>query len=220
MSHLKHGVMKAVKWEGEVESVSVKEVEIPKIRHPLDAIVRVTSAAICGTDLHTFRGRIDMKIGLTFGHETMGIIEEVGSDITTLKRGDRVVIDDFDQKADSHGDFVLERIFGIGQYGDFPETNGGQAQFMRVPNANVNVLVLPPGDEHELDYLLLADIWPTAWFALDAAGQVLGDTVVVFGAGMYCFLDSFSKQTETNFARTIKVQWGCSVHTLQSFAAL
>jgi threonine dehydrogenase-like Zn-dependent dehydrogenase len=57
--------------------------------------------------------------------------------------------------------------------------NGGQAQFMRVPNANANVLVVPPGDEHELDYLLLADIWPTAWFALDAAGKVLGDRVVV-----------------------------------------
>lgn len=206
MSYLKHGVMKAVKWEGEVESVSVKEVEIPKIRHPLDAIVRVTSAAICGTDLHTFRGRIDMDIGLTFGHETMGIIEEVGSDITTLKRGDRVVIDDFDEKANSHGDFVFKKVFGVGQYGDFPETNGGQAQFMRVPNANVNVLVLPPGDEHELDYLLLADIWPTAWFALDAAGQVLGDTVVVFGAGMCYFLDRYSRQTETNIACTIKVQ--------------
>ena len=54
---------------------------------------------------------------------------------------------------------------------------------MRVPNAEVNFIMLPPGDEHELDYLLLADIWPTAWWALDAAGQVFGDIVVVFGAG-------------------------------------
>jgi threonine dehydrogenase-like Zn-dependent dehydrogenase len=181
----RHGKMKAVRWEGKEESVSVKEIEIPKIRKPLDAIVRITSAAICGTDLHTFRGRIEMNTPLTFGHENIGIIEEVGSAVTTLKKGDRVVVSAGDFKDDADGDLEIEGLFGIGQYGIFPQMNGGQAQFMRVPNADVNFLAVPKGDQHELDYILLADIWPTAWFALDAAGQVFGDTVVIFGAGVY-----------------------------------
>lgn len=177
--------MKAVRWEGEVGSVSVKDIDIPSIRKPLDAIVRITSAAICGTDLHTFRGRIGMDVPLTFGHENMGIVEEVGSGITTLRKGDRVVISDIDFEADPNDELEIGGLLGIGDYGPFHQMNGGQAQFMRVPNADVNVLLLPDGDKHELDYLLLADIWPTAWFALDSAGQVFGDTVVVFGAGKY-----------------------------------
>lgn len=175
--------MKAVRWEGEVGCVSVKEIDIPRIRRPLDVIVRITSSAICGTDLHTFRGRIGMDVPLTFGHENLGIVHEIGSAVTTLRKGDRVVISDVDFAADPHDELELEAGLGIGDYG-FPQMNGGQAEFLRVPNADVNVLVLPDGDEHELDYILLADIWPTAWFALDSAGQVFGDTVVVFGAGM------------------------------------
>lgn len=184
MSASKHGKMKAVRWEGKEGSVSVKEIEIPKIRKPLDAIVRITSAAICGTDLHTFHGRIEMNTPLTFGHENIGVIEEVGSAVTTLKKGDRVVVSAGEFKDDADGDFTIDGIFGIGHYGAFTQINGGQSQFMRVPNADVNFLVVPKGDDHELDYILLADIWPTAWFALDSAGQVFGDTVVVFGAGI------------------------------------
>jgi threonine dehydrogenase-like Zn-dependent dehydrogenase len=185
MASHKHSTMKAVKWEGKFESVSVKEVSIPKIRDPLDAIIRVTSAAICGTDLHTYRGRIDMNHGETFGHENIGIVEEVGSAVTTLKKGDRIVIAVADFAADSHDDLQLVSLLGIGDYGGYPQMNGGQAEYMRLPNADVNALVLPPGTEHELDYILLADIWPTSWWALDCAGMVFGDTVVVFGAGMY-----------------------------------
>ncbi|KAH8804410.1 putative S-glutathione dehydrogenase [Xylogone sp. PMI_703] len=184
--------MKAVKWEGKLESVSVKNIDTPKIQHPLDIIVRVTSAAICGTDLHTYHGRFDTKVGLTFGHENLGIVEQIGSGITTLKKGDRVLISDVDSEIDSHGHIIIDAAFGFGGFGDTPQMNGGQAEFMRVPNAHVNTLVLPAGDEHELDYLLLADIWPTAWFALDAAGQILGDTVVVFGAGPVGLLCAFS----------------------------
>jgi len=155
--------MKAVRWEGKVESVSVKEIDIPKIRQPLDVIVRITSAGICGTDLHTYHGRIEMNVPLTFGHENVGIIEEIGSAVTTLKKGDRVVVADLDGGADVNDVIDVDGFFGIGNYGSFPQMNGGQAQFMHVPNADVNVLKLPPGDEHELDYVLLADIWPTAW---------------------------------------------------------
>lgn len=189
MVELKKGKMKAVRWEGMDFSVSVKDVEIPKIIDSLDAIVRLTSAAICGSDLHTYRGRLTTKHPLTFGHENMGIVEEVGSDVTTLKKGDRVLVSSAIAEVTDNGEIGQglpnEPIsYGIGEYEPgAPVLNGGQAQFMRVPFANANLLVLPSGNEHELDYLLLADIWPTAWYALECAGQVLGDTVVVFGAG-------------------------------------
>ena len=186
MTDIKNGKMKAVRWEGKLFSVSVEEIDIPKITQPLDAIIRVTSAAICGTDLHTYRGRVGMNHPLTFGHENLGIIEEIGSDITTLKKGDRVVIASTLEEATDDGELQPFTSLGVGDYGGaVPQLNGGQAEYVRVPFANVNLLLLPPGDEHELDYLLLADIWPTAWWALECAGQVLGDTVVVFGAGMF-----------------------------------
>jgi threonine dehydrogenase-like Zn-dependent dehydrogenase len=186
---LKNGKMKAVRWEGKAFSVSVNEVDIPKIIDPLDAIVRITSAAICGTELHTYRGRLPTKHPMTFGHENMGIVEEVGEKVTTLKKGDRVLvgagigeITDFGQIGQGLPGEPIS--YGIGDYEPgAPVLDGGQAHFMRVPFANANLLILPPGNEHELDYLLLADIWPTAWYALECAEQVLGDTVVVFGAG-------------------------------------
>jgi len=180
-------MMKAVQWEGKSFHVSVNEVPIPKITNPLDAIVRLTSAAICGTDLHTYHGRIETNVGLTFGHECIGIVEEVGSDVTTVKEGDRVVVTCFIAKDVDNGDEEETGGFGAGDYGiPFEQINGGQAQFMRVPFANSTLLIVPPGDDFELDYLLLADIWPTAWFCLESAEQVIGDTVVVFGAGKIC----------------------------------
>ncbi|RFU34661.1 hypothetical protein B7463_g1593, partial [Scytalidium lignicola] len=191
MVHSTSGKMKAVRWEGELDSVSVKEIAIPRIRKPLDAIVRITSAAICGTDLHTYHGRIEMNTPLTFGHENIGIIEEVGSAVTTLKRGDRVVIAAGNIKADADDEPEFQTFFGIGQYG-LPQMNGGQAQFMRVPNADDNFLLVPDDNEHELDYILLADIWVTAWYSLDCAGQVFGDTVAIFGAGPVGLLCAYS----------------------------
>jgi threonine dehydrogenase-like Zn-dependent dehydrogenase len=213
MAH-KLGKMKAVQWEGKLDSVSVKDVDIPKIQQPLDAIVRITSAGICGTDLHTYHGRIEMNVPLTFGHESLGIVEEIGSAVTTLKKGDRVVVAVADFQADVDDNLTVGGLFGIGQYGTFPQMNGGQAQFMRLPNAEVNVLLLPPGDEHELDYLLLADIWPTAWYALDCAGQVFGDTVVVFGAG------ASSRLTGIADADVLQALLDCYAPTRRFFAEL
>lgn len=88
MGSLKQEKMKAVQWEGKPFSVSINEVNIPKIQDPLDIIVRLTSAAICGTDLHIYHGRLSAAPPLTFGHENIGIIEEVGEAITTLEKGD------------------------------------------------------------------------------------------------------------------------------------
>jgi len=177
--------MKAIQWEGTPFSVSVNEVSIPTITDPFDIIVRLTSAAVCGTDLHTYRGRVPTPNNLTFGHENMGIVHSIGSDITTLSVGDRVLVSGLIDKSTNNGNVVTLGAYGAGAYGrdSFFSPNGGQAQYMRVPFASVNVIKLPPGEQHELDYLLLSDIWPTSWWALECAGQVLGDTVVVFGAG-------------------------------------
>jgi len=183
MAESKKGKMKAVKWEGKPFSVTVKEVDIPKINDPLDAIVRLTSSAICGTDLHTYHGLIELDKGITIGHENIGIVEEVGKDITTIKKGDRVIVTCIYDESTDNGELKTVGGPGFGSFGLFPQVDGGQAQYIHVPFANVNLLELPAGNEHELDYLLLADIWPTAWFALESAGQVIGDTVVIFGAG-------------------------------------
>ena len=83
--------MKAVVYKGPYE-VAVEEVDDAKIQDPTDVIVRITSTAICGSDLHMYEGRTDAEPGITFGHENMGIVEEVGSGVTTVKKGDRVVM--------------------------------------------------------------------------------------------------------------------------------
>jgi threonine dehydrogenase-like Zn-dependent dehydrogenase len=177
--------MKAARWEGKVASISVEDVPIPRLQDPLDAIVRLTSTTICGTDLHIFRGRFVTDPGYTLGHGAMGIITALGSAITTLKIGDHVVVTGVLERGTENGEESPAGYLGIGHFqGDpSPVVNGGQAEYLRVPFANVNVLGLLQGVGNQLDYLLLADIWPTAWFGLECAGQVLGDTVVCFGAG-------------------------------------
>lgn len=185
MGEANQSEMKAVRWEGAPFSVSVKSIPIPTITHPTDALIRITSAAICGTDLHTYHGRDAMVHPLTFGHENLGIVQSVGSSVMTIKPGDRVVVNCVGEKIAENGGMTLTNSWGTPTFGDEPSVNGGQAEYMVVTDADSNLLILPEGDEHELDYLLLADIWPTSWFALESAGQVAGETVAVFGAGKY-----------------------------------
>lgn len=121
---------------------------------------------------------------LTLGHENIGVVEVVGNAVSTVKVGDRVVVCAVEHKIASNGKSELHGGFGVGDYGfPFPTFDGGQAEFLLVPFADDNLLVIPPGKSHELDYLLLADIWPTAWSALQFAGQIAGDIVVILGAG-------------------------------------
>jgi threonine dehydrogenase-like Zn-dependent dehydrogenase len=90
-SDMSNEKMKAVHYEGPFK-VSVKEVELPKIEHPDDVIVKVTTAAICGSDLHMYQGRTAAESGLVFGHENMGVVIETGSGVTLLEKGDRIVL--------------------------------------------------------------------------------------------------------------------------------
>jgi threonine dehydrogenase-like Zn-dependent dehydrogenase len=178
----KQRYMEAVRWEGKPFSVSLRKLPIPKIVHPEDAIIRVTASAICGSDLHFYRGRLEID-SITTGHESMGIVEDIGSAVSGIKIGDRVVVNsDYEQPEDNGNDIGLGSP-GIANLAGRPLFQGGQAEYQLVPWAAHNLIVVPPGKDNELDYLLLSDIFPTAWYILESAEQVVGDTVAVFGAG-------------------------------------
>ncbi|KAK5170003.1 S-glutathione dehydrogenase [Cryomyces antarcticus] len=193
--------MKALHYEGPFK-VSVKEVDAPSIEHPDDCIVKVTTAAICGSDLHMYQGRTAAEAGLVFGHENMGIITEVGSGVTLLKKGDRVVMpfnvaDGRCRNCEEGKTAFCTGVnpgFAGGAYGyvAMGPYQGGQAQFIRVPYADFNCLTLPPGIEHEADFALLADIFPTGWHGLVLAGFRPGESVAVFGAGPVGLMAAYS----------------------------
>jgi threonine dehydrogenase-like Zn-dependent dehydrogenase len=189
--------MRALTWQGR-ESVSVETVPDPRIEKPTDAIVRVTSTAICGSDLHLY-AVLGMYLdkGDVLGHETMGVVEEVGSATGSLAVGDRVVIP-FNISCGtcwmcSRGLFaqcettqVREQgtgatLFGFSKlYGQVP---GGQAQYLRVPQAQFGPIVVPADGSPDERYLYLSDVLPTAWQAVEYAHVTDGGTVAVVGLG-------------------------------------
>jgi glutathione-independent formaldehyde dehydrogenase len=195
--------MKAVVYKGK-NKVAVEEVSDPKIEAPGDAIVRITTAAICGSDLHMYEERSNAKPGTVFGHENQGIIEEIGKGVVSIKRGDRVVLP---FNIGCGFCFNCSRGFtaacltanpeaptaGYGYAGMGPY-RGGQAEFLRVPFADFNCLKLPgePGDQFEDDFVLLSDIFPTGWHAAELANVRSGDSVAVFGAGPVGLLSAYS----------------------------
>lgn len=174
--------MKAVVWHGN-NDVRVDNVEDPRIEQPTDAIVRITSTAICGSDLHLYSGRVmTLEQGDIIGHEPMGIVEEVGSAVTNLKPGDRVVIPFnvscghcfyCDQDLYTQCETTQNTDMGKGasllgyshMYGGVP---GGQAQLLRVPFADFGPIKIP-NDGPDERYLLLSDVLPTAWQAVEYA---------------------------------------------------
>jgi glutathione-independent formaldehyde dehydrogenase len=193
--------VKAVVYEKPF-SVTVKDVEDPHIQHPNDVIVRVTSSAICGSDLHMYEGRTAAEPGIVFGHENLGIIEEVGSGVTSLSEGDRVVMP-FNVACGfcknclaGNTGFCLtvNPGFAGGAYGyvAMGPYLGGQAERVRVPYADFNCLKLPPGEEHETDFVLLADIFPTGYHGCELAGVSPGESVAVFGAGPVGLMAAYS----------------------------
>ena len=196
--------MKAVVYKGPFE-VAVEDVDDPVIQEPTDVIVRITSTAICGSDLHMYEGRTDAQPGITFGHENMGIVEEIGSGVTTVKVGDRVVLPFnvacgfCDNCRAGKSGFCLTvnepgtagGAYGYVGMGPYP---GGQAEYLRVPFADYNCVQLPKGEEHEKDFALLADIFPTGYHATELAGVQPGETVAVYGAGPVGLMAAYSAQ--------------------------
>ena len=188
--------MKAVTWHGK-RDVRVDDVPDPKIEEPTDAVVRVTSTGICGSDLHLYEvlGPF-MTEGDILGHEPMGIVEEVGSAVSSLKPGDRVVVPfniscgrcwmcerglqsqcEVTQVKDQEKGAAL---FGYTKlYGQVP---GGQAEYLRVPQAQYGPIKVPDGPPDER-FVYLSDVVPTAWQAVEYADIPGGGSVVVFGLG-------------------------------------
>lgn len=188
--------MKAVVFHG-IGDIRLDDVSEPKIQEPTDAIVRLTASAICGTDLHMIRGTFPgMRPGTILGHEGVGVIEEIGSNVRNLKVGDRVVIPStigcgscsycrsgyYSQcdTANPNGPQAGTAFFGGPEpTGPF---NGLQAEYARIPYANVGLVKLPEGVDDDRA-IMLSDIFPTAYFGADIAEITPGDTVAVFGCG-------------------------------------
>lgn len=186
--------MKAIIYDG-IKDVKVDNVKDPKIEKNDDIIVKVTSTAICGSDLHLIHGMIpNMPKGFVLGHETMGIVEEVGKDVHKLKKGDRVIVpfpvacghcyycehEMWSQCDNSNDNGEIGGILGYSDtYGGYA---GGQAEYIRVPYANVGPKVVPEELTDE-QVLFLTDILPTSCWGVDIAGVKPNDTVVVLGCG-------------------------------------
>jgi threonine dehydrogenase-like Zn-dependent dehydrogenase len=187
--------MRAMTYRGPYK-IRVDDKPTPEIEHPNDAIVRVTRAAICGSDIHLYHGLVpDTRVGSTFGHEFTGIVEEVGANVDNLKPGDHVLVPfniscgtcyfcSRDLFSNCHNTNPAATAAG-GIFGYSHTTggyDGGQAQYVRVPFANVGPTKIPEGI-HEEDALLLTDACPTGYQAAEMGDIKEGDTVVVFGAG-------------------------------------
>ncbi|TDD04890.1 aldehyde dehydrogenase [Saccharopolyspora terrae] len=193
--------MKAVVYQ-EPYRVAVNEVESPRIQHPSDVIVRVTSTAICGSDLHMYEGRTAAEPGIVFGHENMGVVEELGEGVVSLAKGDRVVMP-FNvacgfckncMAGNTGFCLTVNPGFAGGAYGyvSMGPYTGGQAEYLRVPHADFNCLKLPAGNEHETDFVLLADIFPTGYHGCELAQVSPGESVAVYGAGPVGLMAAYS----------------------------
>lgn len=188
--------MKAVTYQG-IKNVQVTDVKDPNIKNADDIIIKVTTSAICGSDLHLLHAMIpNLPTDYVIGHEPMGVVEEVGPEVTKLKKGDRVIIPfnvscghcwycthDLTSQCDNsnpHGE--------MGGFFGYSETTGGyaggQAEYMRVPFGNFTPFKIPENSEVADEKLvLLADAAGTAYWSVDHAEVKSGDTVVILGCG-------------------------------------
>jgi S-(hydroxymethyl)glutathione dehydrogenase / alcohol dehydrogenase len=187
--------MRAMVYRGPYK-VRVEEKDVPPVEHPNDAIVRVTMGAICGSDLHLYHGMMpDTRIGMTFGHEFIGVVEEVGPSVRNLAVGDRVMVP-FNifcgtcwfcaRGLYSNCHNVNPNATAVGAIYGYSHTcggyDGGQAEFVRVPFADVGPVRIPDWMDDE-DAVMLTDALPTGYFGAQLGDIVEGDVVVVFGAG-------------------------------------
>lgn len=188
-------IMLAMNYRGP-QRVRVDHKPMPEILHSQDAIVRVTRSCICGSDLHLYNGNVpDTRVGTTFGHEFTGEVVETGPDVHKLQVGDSVLVPF--NIACGKCVFCKKGLFGncdesnpestaVGGIFGYSHTaggyNGGQAEYVRVPYADVGPTVIPAGMDLD-DAVMLTDVVPTGYQAAEMAGIQRGDTVVVFGAG-------------------------------------
>ncbi|MDO9410191.1 zinc-dependent alcohol dehydrogenase [Patulibacter sp.] len=188
--------MKALTWHGK-RDVRIDTVPDPTIQHPTDAIIKVTSSGICGSDLHLYEvlGPF-LDAGDILGHEPMGIVEEVGAEVTHIKKGDRVVIPfnvscghcfmcDHDLQSQCETTQVREYGSGatlLGYTKLYGQVAGGQAEYLRVPQAQYGPIKVPEGPKDDR-FVYMSDVLPTAWQAVRYADIPKGGSVAVFGLG-------------------------------------
>jgi len=194
--------MRALVYKGP-RDVAVEQVPDATVEQPTDAVIRITATNICGSDLHMYEGRTDLETGMVIGHENLGEVVEVGSGVTKLSIGDRVVLPfnigcGFCENCEQgRTGFCLTVNPGVagGAYGfaGMGGYSGGQAEYLRVPFADFNALQLPEDSvEKENDYVMLADIFPTGWHGTRLAKVAPGDTVTVYGGGPVGLMAGYS----------------------------
>jgi glutathione-independent formaldehyde dehydrogenase len=187
----------------DTRTVEIQDIPDAEIVASTDVLMRITSTAICGTDLHFYEGRMPYS-GHVIGHEPLGVVEEVGSAVEYVKKGDRVVVPThiccgfcpncvrgYSSACLTSHPGAAGAAYGYPNQGDYA---GAQAELLRVPHADANCLKLPgqPGDQWEDDFVLLADIFPTGWHAAEMAKVGGGDSVVIFGAGAVGLMTAYS----------------------------
>jgi glutathione-independent formaldehyde dehydrogenase len=194
--------MKAVVYQGP-RDVNVKNVPDPKIKRPTDALVKITTTNICGSDLHMYEGRTDMEKGRVLGHENLGQVVEVGEACDKVKVGDWVVLP-FNvscgycrncERGLTAYCLTLNPPNAGAAYGfaDMGPFDGGQAEYLRVPYADFNCLLLPPdAEQKQNDYVMCADIFPTGWHCTELAGLKPGESCVIYGAGPVGLMAAYS----------------------------
>ncbi len=195
--------MRAVVFTGP-RSVAVQDVEDAELEEPTDAVVRITSSAMCGSDLHMYDGRTGARPGMVLGHESMGVVEQVGPAVQRVRVGERVVLPTHLYcgvcVTCARGDTAAclrARDDGVGAaygYAGQGTYRGGQAELLRVRWADANCVTLPgePGDAHEDDFVLLADAFVSGWHATRLADVAPGVSVAVFGAGTIGLLAAYA----------------------------
>jgi glutathione-independent formaldehyde dehydrogenase len=194
--------MKGLVYNGP-RNVSIENVADPKIERPTDALVKITTTNICGSDLHMYEGRTSVERGKVLGHENLGQVVEVGSAVVRIKRGDMVCLpfniacgfcknceSGFTSACLTTNPGHAGAAYGYAEMGPY---NGGQAENLRVPFADFNCLRLPDDarDKQE-DYVMLSDIFPTGWHATVLADLQPGESVVIYGAGPVGLMAAYS----------------------------
>jgi glutathione-independent formaldehyde dehydrogenase len=196
--------MKALVYNGP-RDVTVRQVDDPRIEQPTDALVKITTTNICGSDLHMYEGRTDFEQGRVFGHENLGQVAEVGEGVQRLQVGDWVCLP-FNVAcgfcANCNRGLTnycltaqpMENMAGAAYgFADMGPWQGGQAEMLRVPWADFNALRLPEdAEEKQDDYVMVADIFPTGWHATEMAGLESGETIVIYGGGPVGLMAAYS----------------------------
>ncbi|OQE39920.1 hypothetical protein PENCOP_c006G01574 [Penicillium coprophilum] len=195
-AHSNSKTMRSVVFDGHPLKVHVRNVQKANIIRQTDAVVRVTSAAICGSDMHNYHGVFGSnRVPYPIGHEAMGIVEKVGADVDSVKIGDRVIIPDIPDGVRLDLEPAISPAVALyGEGPDFGNLGGCQAEFVRVPLADKSLIILDKDfDEIEdQDLVVLSDIFPTGWTGVTWSGFEAGDKIAIFGAGPVGLLAAYS----------------------------